>query len=403
VASRHCVYTSRTLHYRGETDAAREQSVAPNEEGSVQSYRIIERLLITVGCILGLALSMPTTARAEGPAFKVDPFWPKSTPNNWILGQVGGLDIDPQDHIWVLQRPRSLTNDEKGASFKPPRSRYCVPAPSVLVYDGDGDVTKAWGGPGQNLGYDWPVQEHGIFVDHKGFVWIGGNGKTDGMILKFTQDGKFVAQYGKPGLLTSSADTSRFGMVADFAEDADADELYIADGYGDHRVIVIDEDSGAFKRMWSAYGKPPTDDNLPPYAPDSPQFGNPVHCIAIADDGLVYVCDRTNNRVQVFHKDGSYVTQFVFDPTTQGSGSTWGIAFSPLDKAQDYMILTDGTNNIVEVVRRKDGTVVGTFGRPGRNAGEFHWVHYGKFDSKGNLYTGEVDTGKRLQKWLAAD
>ena len=369
----------------------------------MQSFRIVERVLITLGCILGLVLSAATMARAEGPAFKVDPFWPQPMPNNWILGQVGGFDIDQQDHIWVLQRPRSLTSDEKAASFNPPRARCCVPAPSVLVYDVDGNIIKSWGGPGQNLGYDWPAQEHGIFVDHKGFVWLAGNGKNDGMILKFTQDGKFVAQYGKSGPLTSSSDTSQFGMVADFAEDADANELFIADGYGNHRVIVIDEDTGAFKRMWGAYGKPPTDDNLPPYAPDSPQFGNPVHCIAIANDGLVYVCDRTNNRIQVFHKDGSYVTQFVIDPQTQASGSTWGVSFSPLDKAQDYMILTDGTNNVVEVARRRDGTVVGTFGRAGRNAGEFIGVHYGKFDSKGDLYTGEVFTGKRLQKWVPAD
>jgi DNA-binding beta-propeller fold protein YncE len=223
------------------------------------------------------------------------------------------------------------------------------------------------------------------------------------MLLKFTQDGKFVAQYGKSGPLTSSADASQFGMVADFAEDAAANELYVADGYGNHRVVVIDEDTGAVKRMWGAYGKAPTDLNLPPYVTDSPQFGNPVHCIALAIDGLVYVCDRTNNRVQVFKKDGSYVRQFVFAPQTQASGSTWGIAFDPLDASQKYMILTDGTNENFQVVRRADGVVLGTFGHAGRNVGEFIGVHYSKFDSHGNLYTAEVFSGKRLQKWTPAE
>jgi hypothetical protein len=157
------------------------------------------------------------------------------------------------------------------------------------------------------------------------------------------------------------------------------------------------------KRIWGAYGKPPSDDNMPAYNPDSPQFANPVHCVVLADDGLVYVCDRSNNRVQVFHKDGTFVQQFVFDPKTRGSGSTWGLAISPLDKQQDYLVLIDGTNNVLETVRRKDGAVVGTYGRPGRNAGEFHWVHVGAFDSRGDFYTGEVDTGKRLQKWMSGD
>src|ERR1700756_5046232 len=182
-----------------------------------------------LAAIFALLIATIATATAQSPAFKVDPFWPKPLPNNWILGQVGGLDIDSQDHIWVLQRPRSLENDEKAASFNPPRASCCVAAPAVLVFDVDGNVIKSWGGPGKDLGYDWPAQEHGIFVDHKGFVWLAGNGKGDDMILKFTQDGKFVAEYGRSGPLTSSSDTSQFGMVADFAEDAAANELFIAD------------------------------------------------------------------------------------------------------------------------------------------------------------------------------
>jgi NHL repeat len=342
-------------------------------------------------------------AHAQSPAFRVDPYWPKPLPNNWILGQIGGMSIDAQDNIWVFQRPRSLTDDEKGAALDPPRSKCCVPAPSVLVFNQDGDVIKSWGGPGDDLGYDWPLQEHSILVDNKGFVWLSGNGKGDSMVLKFTIDGKFVKQLGKRGPLTSSTDLSQFGLVGGLELDAKANEIYAADGYGNHRVAVLDADTGDIKRIWGAYGKPPTDDNVPAYNADAPQFANPVHCIALAKDGLVYVCDRSNNRVQVFHKDGSFVRQYVFDPSTKGSGSAWGLAFSPLDKKQNYFVLIDGTNNLLETVRVRDGAVVGTFGRPGREVGQFHWVHVGKFDSRGNLYTGEVDTGKRLQKWVPAE
>jgi len=347
-----------------------------------------------------LALAGATPAHAASPLFRVDPYWPKPLPNNWILGQVGGMAVDDHDNIWVFQRPRSLTDDEKGATFDPPRSKCCVPAPSVLVFNQAGDLVKSWGGPGDNLGYDWPLQEHGILVDNKGFVWLSGNGKGDNMVLKFTVDGKFVKEIGKSGPLTSSTDLTQFGQVAALDLDPQANEIYAADGYGNHRVAVFDADTGEIKRIWGAYGNPPTDENLPTYNPDSPQFANPVHCVALGKDGFVYVCDRTNNRVQVFRKDGSFVRQFVFDPKTRGSGSSWGIAFSPRDRKQNYFVVIDGTNNVLDIVRRHDGAIVGTSGRPGRGAGEFHWVHVGKFDSRGNFYTGEVDTGKRLQKWV---
>jgi DNA-binding beta-propeller fold protein YncE len=347
-----------------------------------------------------ISLFAPLAANAEGPAFKVDPNWPKPLPSNWILGQVGGMTVDTKDNIWVFQRPRSLTEDEKGATLNPPRSKCCVPAPSVLVFTSAGDLVRAWGGPGEDQGFDWPAVEHGILVDSRDFVWLTGSGKGDGMVLKFTTDGKFVKEIGKRGPLTNSADLSQFGQAAALAIDEQANEIYVADGYGNHRVAVFDADTGAIKRIWGAYGKPPTDEKLSDFNPESPQFANPVHCVVLAENGLVYVCDRRNNRVQVFHKDGSFVRQYVFDPKTLGSGSAWGIGFSPLDKEQNYFVLLDGTNNEVKTVRVSDGAVVGTTGRPGRQAGEFHWVHAGAFDSRGNLYTGEVDTGKRLQKWV---
>jgi DNA-binding beta-propeller fold protein YncE len=353
---------------------------------------------IVVAC--GTLVLAPAASNAESPAFKVETSWPKPLPNNWILGQVGGMTTDAQDNIWVFQRPRSLTDDEKGAALTPPRSKCCVPAPSVLVFNPAGDLVESWGGPGDNRGYDWPLVEHGILVDNKGFVWLTGSGKDDGMVLKFTIDGKFVRRLGKRGPLTSSTDVSQFGQAAALELDAQANEIYVADGYGNHRVAVLDADTGAIKRIWGAYGKPPTDEKITDFNPDSPQFANPVHCVTLAKNGLVYVCDRRSNRVQVFHKDGSFVRQYVFDAKTLGSGSSWGVAFSPLDKEQNYFAVLDGTNNEIKIARVSDGAVVGTAGRPGREAGEFHWVHTGAFDSQGNFYTGEVDTGKRIQKWV---
>jgi sugar lactone lactonase YvrE len=342
------------------------------------------------------ALSAAPAAQAEGPTFKVDPFWPKALPNNWIMGQVGGMTVDAQDHIWINQRPRSLTKDEAGAAQNPPQSKCCVPAPSIMEFDAAGTFLKGWGGPGE--GYDWPEQEHALRLDGKGNIYFAGNGAKDQMLLKFTTDGKFVKQLGKLGMPMGSKDTNSVGRVADIFYDAPANELYLADGYGNHRIMVVDADSFAFKRMWGAYGKTPSDENLPMYTPASQQFANPVHCVKIANDGLVYVCDRSNNRIQVFQKNGTFVREFVFDKDTRQSGSTWDMVFWP-DRNQSYIIVADGTNNLVRVARRSDGQVVSSFGTGGRQAGQFHWVHVMAVDSHGNLYTGEVDTGKRIQKF----
>lgn len=361
---------------------------------------------IALFSFLILALGMLTTApQAQTappvpgpPRFAVDPSWPKPLPNNWLLGQVGGLFVDDQDHVWVNQRPRSLTEDERGAALVPPRSNCCKPAPPILEFDAAGNLLRAWGGPG--AGYDWPQQEHGITVDREGFVYVGGNGKNDAAILKFTLDGKFVAQFGKPGPPDSS-DTTKFGQPADIWIDEPTHEMYVADGYGNHRVIVVDKDTGAFKRMWGAYGNPPRDDGpakYDPAAPPSQSFGNPVHCVLIAHDGLVYVCDRTNDRVQVFHKDGTFVKEVRYLPATLGNGSVWDMDFWPKN-AETYLVTADGENNEVRIVRRSTLAVVARFGRSGRNAGQFHWVHVIGVDSKNNIYTGEVDNAKRLQKF----
>jgi DNA-binding beta-propeller fold protein YncE len=335
----------------------------------------------------------------EIPTFAVDASWPKPLPNNWILGQVGGITVDWQGHVWVIHRPRSLTDDEKGATLTPPRSRCCVSAPPVLEFDADGNLLRSWGGPGE--GYEWVGREHGIEVDEKGFVWIGGNADNDNAILKFTLDGKFVMQIGKIAPSKGSNDTTQLGKPAETAIDKEANEIYVADGYGNHRIIVFDATTGAYKRHWGAYGKPPSDDKQPPYDPKAPapqQFANPVHCVKIANDGMVYVCDRMNNRIQVFKKDGTFVKEWFFEKNTLGNGAVWDIAIWP-DPKQTYLLSADGENNEVRVLKREDGSVVGGFGRSGRNAGQFHWIHAMAVDPKGNVYTAEVDTGKRIQKF----
>ena len=272
------------------------------------------------------ALAITTLpAFAEGPPeFQVDASWPKPLPNKWLMGQAAGIAVDAQDHVWIIQRPKSLTDDEKAASFNPPRAKCCVPAPPVMEFDADGKLLNAWGGPGQ--GYDWFENEHGISVDHKGNVWVGGNGNNDGHILKFSRDGKFLLQIGKPGAKLDSNDTAKLGRPADTEIDPATNEIYVADGYGNKRVIVFDADTGAYKRHWGAYGKPPSDEKLPAFDPKAPppqQFANPVHCIRVAKDGFVYVCDRTNNRIQVFRKDGGFVKEFFVEKDTLLQGSMW--------------------------------------------------------------------------------
>jgi DNA-binding beta-propeller fold protein YncE len=346
---------------------------------------------------MGAALVFGAPAMAEGPHFKVDASWPKQLPNNWIIGQIGGMTVDAQDHIWVFQRPRSLNEADRGATLNPPRSRCCVPAPSVVEFDTAGNVVSAWGGPGMIP--DWPESEHAIYVDAKNQVWLTGNGKNDAALLKFTRDGKFLKQFGKLTPVTNSLDTTQLGSTASIAMDPVANEIFLADGYGNHRVIVLDADSLAYKRMWGAYGKPPTDMKLPNFNPASAQFANPVHCVKIANDGLVYVCDRTNDRIQVFQKNGTFVKEFVIRPETRGTGSSYDMAFWP-DRNQTWMMIADGADGEALIVRRADGKEVGTFGHYGKQAGQFHNVHQIAADSKGNIYTGEVDTGMRVQKFV---
>lgn len=363
---------------------------------------VLVGLLIGAGAWRQALRDPPVADRTEiaAPVFRVDPYWPKPLPNNWLLGQVAGVAVDSRDHIWIIHRPGSLTDDEAGAVQDPPQSMCCAPAPPVIEFDPEGNLIQAWGGPGP--GYEWPQNEHGIFVDHLDNVWVAGNGQDDHQVLKFSRDGTFLLQIGHAGQTGGSNDTALLGRPADTEVDPATNEVYVADGYLNHRVIVFDAETGAYKRHWGAYGGVPDDAPLGAYDPAAPlarQFRNPVHCVRIANDGLVYVCDRLNNRIQVFQKDGTFVREVTIAKNTLGNGSAWDVDLSP-DAAQTYLYNPDGTNQVVWMFLRQELRILGTFGRGGRSAGQFHWLHNLAVDSRGNIYTAEVDTGKRAQKFV---
>jgi DNA-binding beta-propeller fold protein YncE len=346
------------------------------------------------------------------PTFRVDPAWPKPLPNHWIVGAVAGVAVDARDHVWITHRPSTLQPNETRSIWRA--------APPVLEFDQDGALVSSWGGPG--AGYEWPQLEHGIYVDDQDNVWLGGGGDKDAQILKFTRQGRFLMQIGHQGQGRGSNDTVNLGAAASMTVDAAANELYVADGYVNHRVIVFDTRTGAYKRHWGAYGKQPDDtyfqtlgeklpgpfsgavqnENKPsqfdPAGPPPPQF-RIVHAVRISRDGLVYVCDRTNNRLQVFHKDGTFVQEMFIAKNTFGSGSVWDLGFS-IDPQQTFAIVIDGTNQQVYVLLRKTLEVMSTFGGAGHWAGQFYGAHNLAVDSKGNLFITETYEGKRVQRFV---
>jgi DNA-binding beta-propeller fold protein YncE len=379
---------------------------------------------VAVLAVLGIGQAMlekTVAAQSAGatmaPRFEVDPLWPKPMPNHWILGQTIGVWVDSDDHIWIVHRSSStLDTQEKGLELK--TAECCAGAPPVLEFDQAGTLLRSWGGPG--AGYEWPDGNHGIFIDHKGFVWIGGNGPNDSQVLKFTKDGKFVMQVGKKGarrragaaagegegavagFVGGSTDQVSFGRPAKIFVDAQANEAYIADGYLNKRVAVIDADTGAMKRFWGAYGNVPNDTPLGAYDPAAPpaqQFRNPVHCADMSVDRLLYVCDRAGDRLQVFTPEGRFVKEAFYSRDTKASGAVWDIAFSK-DPQQQYIFVPDGMNNKVHVIDRQSLQELTTFGDGGRQPGQFYGVHSIATDSKGNVYTTETWEGKRLQKFV---
>ena len=340
-------------------------------------------------------------AVVEAPRYEVDPLWPKPLPNNWLLGWTIGAWVDDQDHVWIIHRGAAgLHNNERGAELDPPVAECCRTAPPVLVFDQQGNLLRAWGGPGQ--GYDWPSSNHGVHVDYKGNVWTGGNGEKDAHLLKFTNDGKFIMQVGHPGQNAGSNNTENFGRVAKIWVDPKTNEAYVADGYLNKRVAVLDADSGKMLRYWGAYGNKPDDADLGPYdpaKPPAPQFRNPVHCVEHSVGGLLYLCDRANDRLQVFKPDGTFVREHFYAKNTKAAGSVWDIVFTK-DPEQKYILLADGQNERVRVILRETLEEVTSFGDGGRQPGQFYGVHSIASDSQGNLYTTETYEGKRVQRFV---
>lgn len=382
----------------------------PTETGMKRNLLIGAALVVAIAALAivqarGAATAevgaVTETQAAQAPMFEVDPFWPKPLPNHWVLGSVVGVGVDSRDHVFIIHRKAPLNErTEIGASTDPPTGECCLPAPYILEFDPEGNLVNSWGGPGE--GYTWPSSNHGITVDPKDNIWIGGNGQGDSQILKFSRSGEFLMQIGIPGQDNDSNSTEHFGRVAKISFDETGEEAYLADGYGNKRVAVIDADSGEFLRYWGAYGNQPDDTNIGRYDPNDPpaqQFRNPVHCAEPSNDGLIYVCDRANDRIQVFEKDGTFVTEKIIAPLTLGDGSTWDIAFSR-DPEQTYMYVADGKNMKVYVMDRQSLEILTTFGDGGRQPGLFFAVHSIATDSQGNIYTTETYEGKRVQKFI---
>ncbi|HEX7137992.1 MAG TPA: hypothetical protein VF219_09110 [Vicinamibacterales bacterium] len=337
--------------------------------------------------------------KVQVPRFEVDPTFPKPLPNGWYQGMSIGVGVDANDHIWIVHRPDTVNALEAAADAK--TGTCCSKAPPILEFDQQGNLLRHWGGS-DGEGYQWPSSNHGVTIDHKGNVWIGGNGGGDGLVLKFTQDGKFISMFGKKGVQVDSNSTEHFGQVAKIFIDAKENEAYIADGYGNKRVAVIDADTGKFKRYWGAYGNKPDDTNLGRYNPDAPpaqQFRTPVHCAEMSKDRVVYVCDRVNDRIQVFTPDGKFIKEAWVSKRTLGDGSTWDIAFSN-DPQQKFIYLADGKDERVWILDRQSLEILTSFGDGGKMPGQFYAVHSIATDSKGNIYTTETYDGRRLQRFL---
>jgi DNA-binding beta-propeller fold protein YncE len=332
------------------------------------------------------------------PQFIVDPFWPQPLPNKWLLGRTIGVAVDPRDHIYIVHRDQDSMFMAQELALDLGRAECCTAAPPIIEFDRDGNLIRAWGGPGE--GYTWPESNHGIEIAPNGDVWIGGNGGGDSHVLVFTQEGDFIREIGIAGEDIDSNSTTHFSRVAEIAIDPVANEAYLADGYGNKRVAVLDVATGAFKRYWGAYGNRPSDDRVA-YVPGAAlpqQFVGPVHCAEPSHDNLIYVCDRGADRIQVFRPDGTFVKEGLVAPLTL-SGSAWDIAFSK-DADQEFIFLADGSNHKVHILDRQSLEVLAEFGEGGRQPGLFFGTHSIVTDSHGDLYTTETYEGKRVQKFI---
>ena len=383
---------------------------------------MVAGLVVLLGGIWYVATSnVASQVEREAPRFVVDPYWPKPLPNGWLMGSTIGLWVDEQDHVWVIHDSASLGGNEVTLEADPPIAMDCCSAaPPVLEFDAEGTLVGSWGGPGD--GFDWPARGHGIAVGRDGRVWVGGNGNSDSHMVVFNRAGQFMMQVGEAGArrgpddadgnptwLRDSTDQQSFGRVAEMWVDDDTGEVYVADGYLNRRVAVVDAATGAIVRQWGAYGNPVDDTEYGVSDPETgviqpderaaQTFRNPVHCVALSSDDLLYVCDRLNNRVQVFQADGTFVDEVRFRESTLGAGAAWDVAFSA-DPDQRFMYVADGINRRVHIFDRASLTLLTSFGEGGRQPGQFYGVHNVAVDSAGNIYTVETWEGKRLQKFV---
>lgn len=357
-----------------------------------------------LGCSDGESVDsagMTSTASGGVPTFEVDPTWPAEMPNDWIMGSITAVFVDAQDHVWVTHLPETLTPEELSAVQDPPIGLCCRPAPVVVEFDPDGNVVQGWGDPQTQDVSEFPRNSHGLFVDHNDNVWIGTY--RHHRVMKFTRSGELLMQIGRYDETGGNADTELLGGPAGIWVDANTNEVFIADGYRNRRVIVFDGDTGEYLRHWGAYGETPEDTydygfGGPEHASNPPTQFSTVHGLVGSNDGLIYVADRRGNRIQVFQQDGTFVSEKIIEPETLASGSSFVIALSP-DADQEWLYLADGTNHKVWIMNRSDLEVVGSFGRGGRQVGQFLRPHGMGVDSQGNIYVGEASTGRRVQKF----
>jgi hypothetical protein len=364
------------------------------------------------------ASASPDAKGSKVPVFEVDTTWPK-LPNNWVLGNVSKVTVDQHDNVWLIHRPRTVPAGK-------------TPAPPVVELDANGNFVQAWGG--EDAGYDWPDAEHNVFVDYKDNVWISGSSpsgqsktqRSDDMLIKFTNKGQLIFQIGGRSVSKGSTDTKSVNKPGDIFVSPKTHEVYLADGYGNRRVVVFDAETGAFKRMWGAFGKPPVDDatsggpgpsggplgGRPSFAggegsapaletagPGPDRFVSPVHGIIVSNDGLVYVADRNNRRFQVFTTEGKYLKEAFINREGPAKETASGFALSP-DKEQQFLYTADYGNSHIVVMDRKKLDVLYQFGQRGTEPGNFRGVHLIATDSKGNLYAAEVAPGARVQRFI---
>ncbi len=344
--------------------------------------------------------STASAADSRGvPSFTVDPTWPRTMPDDWIMGSITAVFVDARDHVWVTHLPETLTPEETSAVQDPPIGTCCRPAPVVVEFDPEGNVVQGWGDPATQDVSEFPRNAHGLFVDHQDNVWVGTY--RHHRVMKFTRDGELLMQIGEYDVTGGSGDTELLGGPAGIWVDSGTNEVFVADGYRNRRVVVFDGDTGEYLRHWGAYGEQPVDDyeydwGGPRHSDAPPQQFSTVHGLVGSDDGLIYVADRRGNRIQVFQQDGTFVTERIILPRTLASGSSFVIELSP-DPEQEWLYLADGTNHKVWILRRSDLEVVGNFGRGGRQVGQFIRPHGMGVGSQGNLYVGEASTGRRVQ------